>query len=158
VLDASVLAGTNLEISWLMSEALDYLLSINSTTNATHAQCTAAAMATGASAIDDAHDPINGGFYELKTADGNVSTAKVWWIQANAMLALWKLHQYYGSVANSTVPPEGAGNGRQDYLLLLVEMTRFVRQSQTDTEVAGEQFWQVGCVWWSAMVLHATKH
>jgi hypothetical protein len=142
VADAHQSAGTNLVISWLMSEALDYLLSINATTNATRERCTAAAMATGAAAIDAAHDPIHGGFYELKTAAGSVSRAKVWWIQANAMLALWKLHQYYGGVSNSFA--EGAVNDRQNYLAVLAGTTRFVRQYQTDNEVAGEQFWQVG--------------
>lgn len=134
-----------------MSEALGYLLSINATTytNATHTQCTAAAMSTGAAAVNEAHDANIGGFYELKTADGNVSTAKVWWIQANAMLALWKLHQYYGSVgSSSTVEGADSRNGRQDYLVLLVETARFVRRYQTDNEVAGEQFWQVGCAGW----------
>jgi hypothetical protein len=140
--------GTNVELSWLMAETLDYLLSINATSQQTHDRCTAAAMSTAAAAVDKAHDTQHGGFYELRTSDGNVSTAKVWWVQADAMLALYKLHQYFGTAGRNTTAATamsaGAGNAtRPDSLRLLADTVRFVRQYQTDNEVAGEQFWQV---------------
>lgn len=135
-----------------MGEALDYLLSINATTQQTHNRCTAAAMATAAAAVSEAQDAQHGGFYELRTAGGNVSTSKVWWVQADAMLALYKLHRYFDAAGRNTTTATAAaagtaGNGtKPDYLQLLADTARFVRQHQTDNEVAGEQFWQVRTV------------
>lgn len=152
-----------------MGEALDYLLSINATIQQTHDRCTAAAMATAAVAVNKAQDAQYGGFYELRTADGNISTSKVWWVQADAMLALYKLHRYFDAVGRNTttataVAAGTAGNAaRLDYLQLLADTARFVRQYQTDNEVAGEQFWQVrtvadgpGLFWESACARQGT--
>jgi hypothetical protein len=120
-------------------DTLDYLLSINATTRTTHQTCTQAALTIGAAAVSEAHDAGNGGFYELRTANGNVSNAKVWWIQSNAMLALFKLHKQ-----GPTGRAPGSDGSQTNYLKMLAETVWFVRQYQTDNEVAGEQFWQVG--------------
>lgn len=48
--------------------------------------------------------------------------------------------------ASSVVSESGNADSaaQQDYLRMLAETAKFVRQHQTDTAVAGEQFWQVG--------------
>jgi hypothetical protein len=86
--------------------------------------------------------------------------AQVWWVQAESMLALWKLHEHSqasDSRAAATAeleagPDAGAGGGRDQsgqqgqsdcYLRVLQQTARFVRQYVTDGAGGGELFWEV---------------
>jgi hypothetical protein len=147
----STLTGTNFLVAWMVPEIWEYLLSLDPTSPLVqqyNAECTAAALAAGTAAVRQAHDQQYGGFFEsfdpkaaANTTGANttgISKVKVWWIQNEALLALYKLHK---NQANSTQP--GAASTAPNYLQLLAETARFLRQHQTDNEVAGEQFWQV---------------
>ena len=79
---------------------------------------------------------------------------KVWWVQAESMLALWKLHQYYGlgeGAAAAAAPAaavkgsgaDAAAGGRLSYLRALAKTAAFVREHSTDAAGGGEMFWQV---------------
>jgi hypothetical protein len=81
---------------------------------------------------------------------------KVWWVQAESMLALWKLHQYYGLGEGAAGPAaagqgsraDAAAGGRLRYLRVLAKTAAFVREHSTDTAGGGEMFWQVRMVNW----------
>ncbi|WIA09790.1 hypothetical protein OEZ85_009165 [Tetradesmus obliquus] len=123
-----VVYGHNLESTWLVADTLDYLLGIEAIPPATAAAYRAAAMNIGAAAVQQGYDAVHGGVFEsgLPGRAPN-STAKVWWVQAESMMALWKLWQHSGEVG---------------YLRKLAHSTRFVRQHVLDN-VYGEMFWQV---------------
>jgi mannose/cellobiose epimerase-like protein (N-acyl-D-glucosamine 2-epimerase family) len=152
----------------MVPDIWDYLLSLDPTSPVVqqyNTECTAAALAAGTAAVREAHDPQYGGFYEsfdprasANTEGANpmgISRVKVWWIQNEALLALYKLHklqvialQPQAGNAVGQAGAAGAGAGTQpNYLQLLAETARFLRQHQTDNEVAGEQFWQVSLYW-----------
>jgi mannose/cellobiose epimerase-like protein (N-acyl-D-glucosamine 2-epimerase family) len=107
-------------------------------------------MSIGAAAVRDGFDWQYGGIYETGLpVTGPTSTLKVWWVQAESMLALWKLHQHYGrghgqleATAAGAVDAGGAGGDRQ-YLRALATTASFTLQHLTDTAGGGEQFWQV---------------
>jgi len=110
-------------------------------------------MSIGAAAVRDGYDVQHGGVFEsgLPTT-GPQSKIKVWWVQAEAMLALWKLHQYYNQPepASSGSTAQAAGHGgptgsAPNYLDVLAHTVSFVREHQTDAAGGGEQFWQVRC-------------
>jgi hypothetical protein len=128
-----------LESAWLVADTLDYLTSIGAIDSSTANTYRAAAMASGAAAVRDGIDKTHGGVYE-----SNGSKAKIWWIQNEGMLGAWKLYQYFGGNVGS----QGGGNsseesGQTDYLKVLADTARFLRQHQADS-VYGEQYWQVG--------------
>lgn len=148
----------------MVPEIWDYLLRLDPTSpivQQSNAECTAAALAAGTAAVCEAHDQQHGGFYELfdprasaNTEGANlmgISRVKVWWIQNEALLALYKLHKFQAktprpgaSVGQSEAAAAGGAAGTQpNYVQLLAETARFLRQHQTDDEIAGEQFWQV---------------
>lgn len=124
-----------------MADTLDYLLSIDAITGSTACAYRAAAMAAGAAAVRDGYDRTHGGIYE-----SNGSKAKVWWVQAEAMLGAWKLHQYYGDNAGASAGGNSSdASGPPSYLKVLADTARFLKQHQTDG-ASGEQFWQVRVV------------
>lgn len=153
-------AGHNLESTWLVADTLDYLVSILAISKRLVQQYRDTVMSIGAAAVRDGYDSLHGGVYETGLpVTGPQSTLKVWWVQAESMLALWKLHQYYGSsrgaagnagagLAAGEVDaewhkPPRPGRGGQRYLRVLAKTAKFVRQHVTDEAGGGEQFWQV---------------
>lgn len=138
-------AGHNMEVAWVISETLDYLQSISAISSSTASDYRSTVMSIGAKAAREGFDKQHGGVFESPS-----STAKIWWVQAESMLGFWKLHQYFGngaSSANDDNTARGRGEkGGPSYLQMLTDTAKFVREHQTDNEVAGEQFWQVGII------------
>jgi mannose/cellobiose epimerase-like protein (N-acyl-D-glucosamine 2-epimerase family) len=114
-----------------VADTLDYLLAIHAIEPATAARYRATAMDIGAAAVQQGYDAVHGGVYE-SGLPGQVpnSTLKVWWVQMESMMALYKLYQHSGDEA---------------YLQKLAQSTCFVRQHVLDGTY-GEMFWQVGGV------------
>lgn len=147
-------AGHNLESTWLVADTLDYLDSIAAISPEVSQEYRATAMSIGAAAVRDGYDMQHGGVYESGSpTTGPQSKIKVWWVQAEAMLALWKLHQYYDQPeqggAGSTSQGDGLGGSSgsaPSYLEVLAHTVSFVREHQTDAAGGGEQFWQVRCL------------
>lgn len=108
-----------------------------------------AAAAVGAAAAAVGYDAQHGGVFESGSPEGPISKAKVWWVQAESVLAFWKLHQHALSTSSSSSNVDTAGNtgsnshsySKSSYLQMLVRTASFVRRHLTDS--AGEQFWQV---------------
>lgn len=123
-----------------MADTLDYLESISAIDPDLAKRYRATVMSIGAAAVRDGYDNKHGGIYESGSPTaGPESKAKVWWIQAESMLSLWKLHQYYqGQTDNTRVPAAGPS-----YLQALARTARFVKEHLTDTAGGGEQYWQV---------------
>lgn len=134
-----------------MFDTLDYLRSISiptydlDTDSDLRLNCTTTAVTIGTSAghatrqiapgysISGGYDAVHGGVFEWGTPTALVGTSKVWWIQAEAMLAFWKLHRFYKALGSPLA---------QEYLKKLVETTGFVRAHLVDP-AAGEQSWLV---------------
>jgi hypothetical protein len=107
-------AGHNLESTWLVADTLNYLQSISAISPQLARQYRATVMSIGAAAARAGFDRVHGGIYEYGSpATGPESTVKVWWIQAESMLALWKLHQYYSSPSGTGVSPAVGSLARQ---------------------------------------------
>lgn len=124
-------SGHNLESTWLVADTLDYLLSIKAIAPALATGYRATAMSVGAAAVKASYDSQHGGVFEHSqpgTATNVTSKAKIWWVQAESMLGLWKLYKYYD-------------NDKQ-YLEKLADIVKFVRNHVTDA-MYGEQYWQV---------------
>jgi hypothetical protein len=81
-------------------------------------------MSVGAAAVRDGFDSQAGGIFESGGAEaGPQSRLKVWWVQAEALLALWKLHVWFdgtaggagadsaGVAANATASNSAAAGG-----------------------------------------------
>lgn len=149
-------AGHNLEASWLILDTLDYLRSIRASASFEvdpdwdlSVNCTSTAVTLGTAAshtfkavtseygIAGGYDQQHGGVYEWGTATAPVSKVKVWWVQAEAMLAFWKLHSFYKGLGKVELG--------QEYLQKLVETTGFVKKHLMDGE-GGEQYWRVSDV------------
>lgn len=128
-----------------MAETLDYLQSIGVLDSSTASTYRNNIMNIGKAAVRDGFDKQHGGVYESGSPSGPSSRVKVWWVQAESMLALWKLHSFFGSSASAAANATGSATGNRptNYLRLLADTARFVKQYQTDNAVAGEQFWQV---------------
>lgn len=120
-------AGHNLETTWVMIEALDYLTSINATNNTQATQFKSTVLSIGEAAIRAGYDTRHGGVFEKGSPTAVNSTVKVWWIQTESMLAMWKLYRH---TSNTT------------YLQKLVQTAGFVRQHVLDNDY-GEFYWQV---------------
>lgn len=145
----------------MVADTLNYLLSISAIDQQLAQQYRATVMLIGAAAVRDGFDVQHGGIYETGLpVKGPVSTVKVWWVQAESMLALWKLHEHSQSSADGSTatgsdseaaPGTGAGGARwldqhgqqQSYLRMLAQTARFVRRYVTDDAGDGELFWQV---------------
>jgi mannose/cellobiose epimerase-like protein (N-acyl-D-glucosamine 2-epimerase family) len=85
-----------------VSDTLDYLLSIGAIKPALAERHRAVVMSAGAAAVRDGVDSQAGGIFESGGAEaGPQSRLKVWWVQAEAMLALWKLHEHFGGSAGA---------------------------------------------------------
>jgi hypothetical protein len=146
-------SGHNLESTWLVAVTLDYLLELDAIPADVARRYRATVMSIGAAAIRDGYDAQHGGVYESGSAlEGPTgpgsSLVKVWWIQAESMLALWKLHEYFNIDAAPAASNDDDGSGEADadsvdYLHVLARTVRFVRDHQTDGSGSGEQFWQV---------------
>jgi hypothetical protein len=116
-----------------MIETLKYLSGVpgalDSTTDAQYRRFT---LDVGAAAVHDGYDRQYGGVFESTS-----STAKLWWVQNEAMLGMFVVGD---AAAFWTL------DGRTDYLQLVVDTARFIKNKQTDTTGPGEQFWQVSYV------------
>jgi hypothetical protein len=122
----------------LALDTLDYLHSINAINNELAASYRTAAISVGEAAVRDGYDHKHGGIFQNGSAsDGHVNTDKVWWVQAEAMQALWKLHQHHEEISSGS-------SGM--YLQMLADTVRFMKEHVTDTQGPGEQFWQVRAV------------
>lgn len=127
--------GHNLELTWLMIETLNYLGGVpGALDSTTETQYRRFALDVGAAAVRDGYDRQYGGVFK-----STWSTAKLWWVQNEAMLRMFVVGK---AAAFSTV------DGRTDYLQLVADTARFIRDKQTDTSGPGEQFWQVSCTWY----------
>lgn len=114
---------------------MDYLQAINAIEHELAQSYRSAAIAVGEAAVRGGYDQQHGGIFEYGSATGGPdSKVKVWWIQAEAMLALWKLYEWH---------EEAKSGSSQLYLQMLADTVRFVQEHVTDTEGPGEQFWQV---------------
>lgn len=121
-------AGHNLEVTWLVADSLEYLESIQAINPALANQYLRTAMSIGAAAVRHGFDNIHGGLFEYGQPEtGPQSLVKVWWIQAESTLALWKLYEYYNDM---------------QYLRQLAATTHFTAKYVNDGQF-GEQFWQV---------------
>lgn len=131
-------SGHNLEAAWLALDTLDYLHSINAINDELAASYRTAAISVGEAAVRDGYDHKHGGIFQDGSASGGpVNTDKVWWVQAEAMQALWKLHQHHEEISSGS-------SGM--YLQMLADTVRFMKEHVTDTQGPGEQFWQVRAV------------
>jgi len=126
-----------------VADTLDYLQSIGALDSSTASTYRNNIMNIGAAAVRDGFDKQHGGVFESGSPAGPSSRVKVWWEQAESMLALWKLHSFFGSSAAANATGSAKSNQPTNYLKLLADTARFVWQYQTDNAVAGEQFWQV---------------
>jgi hypothetical protein len=114
-----------------MVETLNYLGGVSGALDSTtETQYRRFALHVGAAAVRDGYDRQYGDVFE-----STWSTAKLWWVQNEAMLGMYVVGD---AAAFSTV------DGREDYLQLVADTARFIRDKQTDTTGPGEQFWQVG--------------
>jgi hypothetical protein len=121
-------AGHNLESTWLVADTLDYLLAIHAINPATATRYRATAMDIGAAAVQQGYDAVHGGVFESGLpGQAPNSTLKVWWVQMESVMALYKLYQHSGDVG---------------YLQKLAQSTGFVRQHVLDSTY-GEMYWQV---------------
>jgi len=146
--------GHNLESTWLVADTVDYLRSIRAISPSLAKQYRQTVMSIGAAAVRDGFDTQHGGIFESgQPSLGPQSKVKVWWVQAESMLALWKLHQYYGLGEGATAAApaaavkgsgaDAAAGGRLRYLRVLAKTAAFVREHSTDAAGGGEMFWQV---------------
>lgn len=153
-------AGHNLEAAWLVLDTLTHLQPIAALDPSTRSTYQAAAVSVGAAAARDGYDSQHGGVFEGGTAEGPVSKVKVWWVNAEAMLAFYKLHEHQqqqqalvaataavqqGSTAAGAVGGVG-GDDEADsnmYLRMLADTVRFVKQHLVNHKGGGEQYWQV---------------
>jgi mannobiose 2-epimerase len=80
--------GHDLETSWLLPEAA------NVVGRGREPAVLSAALAIGVHSADWGFDPRRGGFFEAGPAGGGPATKreKVWWIQCEALPALWQLY------------------------------------------------------------------
>eukprot|EP00878_Enallax_costatus_P015536 GHUV01016273.1.p1 GENE.GHUV01016273.1~~GHUV01016273.1.p1 ORF type:complete len:141 (+),score=36.69 GHUV01016273.1:176-598(+) len=86
-------------------------------------------MAVGKAALHCGYDSSNGGVFEDGLpGTGPRSTAKIWWVQAESMLALWKLYKH--------------SKNDVQYLEKLAATVRFVAEHVNDKHF-GEWYWQV---------------
>lgn len=107
---------------------MQYLRSINAIPQQTAAAYTAALMSVGDASLSYGYDSQHGGVFELGTLTAPTSLVKVWWVQAEAVQAMWVLYEYHGRDVG--------------YLQKLQASMRFLKTYVTDG-VYGEQFWQV---------------
>eukprot|EP00775_Hariotina_reticulata_P013461 gene13461-13587_t len=94
---ATVSYGHNLEAAWMMSDVADYLQSIQAITPATRDSYYQRLMGIAQAALRDGYDQIHGGVFELGSpSKGPTSRVKVWWVQDETLLALYKMYKYFG--------------------------------------------------------------
>lgn len=118
-----------MELTWLVADTLDYLMSISAIDQQLAQQYRGTVMSIGAAAVRDGFDSQHGCIYETGLpVTGPVSTVKVWWVQAESVLALWKLHEHSqssdGSAAaaatatgsdSEAAPGTAAGGGQEQH-------------------------------------------
>ncbi|KAF8072807.1 Cellobiose 2-epimerase [Scenedesmus sp. PABB004] len=127
---STVSYGHNLEAAWLLLDTIDHLQAVGALDDAAAMACRDAALAVGEAALAAGYDAVHGGVFEAGTPEGGpTSRVKVWWVQAESMLALWKLHELRG----------GSGG----HLERLAQTARFVSAHLLDQGGAGEMLWQV---------------
>jgi mannose/cellobiose epimerase-like protein (N-acyl-D-glucosamine 2-epimerase family) len=86
-------------------------------------------MDIGAAAVQQGYDEVHGGVFEAGLpGQAPSSTLKVWWVQMESVMALYKLYEY---------------SRDSSYLQKLAQSTRFVREHVLDSTY-GEMYWQVG--------------
>jgi mannose/cellobiose epimerase-like protein (N-acyl-D-glucosamine 2-epimerase family) len=86
-------------------------------------------MDIGAAAVQQGYDEVHGGVFEAGLpGQAPSSTLKVWWVQMESVMALYKLFEY---------------SRDSSYLQKLAQSTRFVREHVLDSAY-GEMYWQVG--------------
>jgi hypothetical protein len=124
-------AGHNLESTWLVADTLDYLLAKRAIDPAAAARYRTTAMDIGAAAVQQGYDAVHGGVFESGLpGQAPSSTLKVWWVQMESVMALYKLYEH---------------SRDSSYLRKLAQSTRFVREHGLDSSY-GEMYWQVGAV------------
>lgn len=107
---------------------MDYLQSLKAITEQQASKYLATVVSIGQSALRDGYDSAHGGVYESgNPEDGVTSTVKVWWVQAESMLAMWKIYQHTQDLAD---------------LQMLAETAQFVRRYILD-DTHGGLYWQV---------------
>jgi mannose/cellobiose epimerase-like protein (N-acyl-D-glucosamine 2-epimerase family) len=124
--------GHNLEAAWLIMDAVQHFAAVGALTAPLAARYEAAARAMAAAALRDGFDTQHGGVFESGTPHGGAaSRVKVWWVQAESMLALWQLYAHGGSPLR---------------LKQLARTAAFIRTYLDDSQkpgAPGEQVWQV---------------
>jgi mannose/cellobiose epimerase-like protein (N-acyl-D-glucosamine 2-epimerase family) len=107
---------------------LDYLQSLKAISKQQASEYLATVISIGQAALRDGYDTTHGGVFESgNPQEGATVTLKVWWVQAESMLAMWKIYQHTQNLAD---------------LHMLAETARFVRRFILD-QVHGGLYWQV---------------
>ncbi|KAI8465540.1 MAG: Six-hairpin glycosidase-like protein [Monoraphidium minutum] len=139
----SVQWGHNLESAWLMTVSADMLRRRGALSPTAAAAYTDRVAAVAARAAREGYDAASGGVYEAGvpgSAPGQgkgASTDKVWWVQAEALLALWQLH------ARAARGGAGGAGAACAYLDQLEGTLKFIAAHLVDPADGGV-LWSVG--------------
>ena len=132
--------GHILEATWLVSDALDYLVTVDGISRELARSYREAIMAAAEKTLKEGgYDMVNGGLYEkgplvpsaaaVASAGGQLAKRdKIWWVQAETSLGLWSLYAHSG--------------GDEFYLDLLERTVKFIKEHLNDKE-NGEWYWGV---------------